>query len=213
MKASIKIDTSEFRATLKEYKEYTKRDLATILNTKGFYIARGAARETLRVSVSKIRSELRAGSSIEADAPLAAVIINARRGAANQKGLFGDELKKAVAAFIKARIKSRAFMAAGFIPAIKAFEPFAERKNRAPKADRAVKQFGSPKGSGTPARPDSWISRAVITNTAASKHDKGGAEGVAIAGLQIAFDDEIVSMRKHIEDKMQETANKYNAKH
>lgn len=235
MNGGITLDLSEFRSTLREYSEYTKRDLATILNTKGFYISRGAVRDTHRVEASTIETELRnllrpEGAEIwskstartvtrfdsvgrSRQVPLVSLLVNAQRGRKGQPGLKGADMQQASDSFIGRRVRSRAFIASGFIPSIKAFEPLAEKKGQAPPRDSEVKERGLRKlGYGIPATPG-WTPFAVIANAAFSYDDNGKAlEVYGTRGLQLAVNDEVKSMREYIERKMQETANKVNTK-
>jgi hypothetical protein len=232
MGSGITIDTREFKAALKEYREYTKRDLATIINTKGFYIARGAVRLTHRPTKEEIRRKLQefiggghltktkvtryTATGMSYQAPLLALIINKKRGQAGKPGLYGDRMKKAMNSEMGRRYASIAFIAAGFLPAVKAFEPYAERKGAAPARDSEAKQLGRPKGSGTAARSsgsDGWRVRGVIVNSASARGDKKGAlEKFGGAALRQAIANEVASMESYIAQKLQASADKVNAK-
>lgn len=209
----ITIDNREFRETMREYRKFTKRDLATILNTKAFYIARGAVRNTLKASKEQIQWELTDPDFSYSGAPIAALLVNKRRGAQGKKGLYGARMERAVNSLANARVLTRAFIAAGFLEAVKIFGGVAEKKNRAPRSDPSVKQRGRAKGSGTIAR-ESWTPRATIENGARTRretHDalmKYGGDG-----LQEAFDEEVASMKQYIEDKLQATADRVSSQH
>jgi hypothetical protein len=212
----------------------TKRDMTVALNTKAFYIARGAVVNTHRPEAVQVKAELLAlirdtnskglagklkkvtrfmGSGKSYLAPLVALLINARRGKAGQKGLQGADMAKAVKSFIGRSLRSIAAIASGFLPAVKKFEPLAEKIGSAPRRDKDAKQYGQAKGRGIPADPSQWVQMAVIENSASFKGDKKGAlEKYAGAGLERAFADEVKSMAKYIEDKMQRTADTVNAK-
>jgi hypothetical protein len=226
MPNGIKIYNREFRRDLADYSKASKRDLRTIIDTKGFYISRGAVRNTLKTPREKIKSQLTAPSDVAPSAPLAAIIINSILGGGKgslpksiralvkqgKKGLQGAAMKKAERIFISAKQRTRAFLAAGFLPAVKVFERLAEKKTGAPRVDRAVKQYGKAKGSGIPTRESGWVVRATITNSATgAKEEKGGAALIKHAGaaLQQAFNDEAASMRQYVVDKMQKTANQF----
>ncbi len=219
----------EFQRTLREYAEVSKRDDKTIVATKMFYIARGAARNTYRTPKAKVKQELSAlfngqsvrkakvwaqsASGISSQVPLAALIINAARGRRGQPGLYGAEMAEAQRKFAAARLRSVAFIAAGWLPAIKRFEPLAERKGGAPPRDSAVKQFGPDKGRGFMAGTQ-LVPMAVVENFAQGK-EKSGAQALdkyATEGLDKAFAHEMASMREYIEDRKQKTANRYNAR-
>lgn len=140
------------------------------------------------------------------EVPLVALLINAKRGKSGQKGLQGADMQQAADNFKANRVKSAAFIASGFIPAIKAFEPLAERKGQAPPRSSEAKELGIGRqiGYGITAQP-SFVAFAVIVNTAASLDDQGKAlEIFGTRGLQIAINDEVRSMQQYIERKMKE---------
>jgi hypothetical protein len=202
---TFRVDRREFDKTLKVYREYSKRDVATICNTKAFYIARRATVETQKSTKSKIRQDLLQEGRL--GAPIAALIVNARRGAIGAKGLFGKAMRAAVNELIKAR--KVASLASGWIPAIKAFEPLAEKRG-APRQAAQAKLTGDPsrKGYGKPAK-EGWVSKAVLANLMTAKWDTRESAGfVATPALQRAFDAEEASMKAYIERKLNESAKK-----
>lgn len=222
---SFKIHDAEFNATLRQYSALTKRDLTTIINTKAFYISRGAVRNTHRTSKETINRELntivrsvrmrdqdtkrlrktkRAFSLDASAAPRAALIINALRGKEGKPGLFGEAMRKAVYSLWVRRQKSRAFIASGFLPAVKTYEPLAERPGSAPRRDPQVKAFGHPKGGARPAT-QGWNPKAIFWNSASAKGDhKGALIKYGGEGLAKAFAEETKSMLAYIERKMKE---------
>lgn len=216
MSGGISIDTSSFRATLREYMEYTKRDIGTVLNTKAFYISRGAVQDTLKTAAIRIEGDMLKESRINPKAPLGAIIINSRRGALGKKGLQGQDMQRAFDRMVSARVRTRAFVASGFLEAVKRFGTVAERKGQARPLDRSVKSRGSPKGSAVLAKNE-WTAYAEIINRAVTNYnlEHGGTKGLLVygtEGLQAAFDREEASMKQYIEDHMQKTADKFNAK-
>ena len=58
MQPSVKINATEFNRTLAEYKRMARKEFATILNVKAFYIARGASRLTPRADYRKFADQL-----------------------------------------------------------------------------------------------------------------------------------------------------------
>ena len=59
IKPTFTVDTREFDRVLKQYVDVNlKQSLAEIINTKAFYIARGAARLTPRADYQKMAKEL-----------------------------------------------------------------------------------------------------------------------------------------------------------
>jgi len=202
---TFKVRDAGFARTLRRYREFSKRDPEVIVNTKAFYVARRAVLETPKTPPERIRALL-----AETGGYGLWRIINWRRGQAGKPGLWGPAMKKAVRVVLAARLRSRAFLRAGWLPAIKRLEPLAEKRG-APRADRTVKARGADKGWATPARPG-WVAKAIIANTAQSRWDKGGAlkRGVAALGRAIAFEKQ--SMLAYIERKMKQTAVKAGVK-
>lgn len=227
---SVKLDTSKFDEAFKRYVAITNRDLHTATNTTAYYIARKAVWFTEKANKEQVKSSLvsvvtsqvtnrkgavvtrRKKSLVKArdhDAPLAAVIINARRKRAGKKGLFGAQMKAAVREMIAARVRSVAYIKSGWIPAIRTLEGVAD-KGKQPRIDSSAKQLGKPKGYAVPARGLSWTPVAKIVNEAYAKRDKKDAFGkVGGGGLQMAIDDETASKNQYIEDKMKERAEEF----
>lgn len=234
MSAGIKLNTREFTRTLAKYKAHTSRTNAEIINTKAFFIARAAVRMTKRVGRGKIAQELRRRIKVSERevsqavrftktkgvirgkikykrgfAPLGALILNSRRGKSGQSGYFGSAMTAALDSLITARVRAGGFIASGWLPAVKYLEQFVPAKWRrgAAREDKRVKQYGSEKGAATAARQGEVV-QAMIQNSAAATHatDKTGFESIGTEALQSAFDSEVSSMRKHIEDKLRELA-------
>src|SRR5690242_8413843 len=108
MKISWRIDRRDFDRTLAVYRRYSRRDPATIANTKAFYIARRASVETVRARPQAIRRFIgkKRGRII-------GMLINKRRGLRGEKGLYGAAMMKEVEVVLAARLRSRAFLASG----------------------------------------------------------------------------------------------------
>lgn len=224
----IRVNMSEFEATLRRYREFSRRTPEQICNTKAFFIARRATRETpkaKRLAAKLMRNivtdrkeigqrfsfkngKLRKGQKIyhKFTAPLAALIVNARRAKAGEPGLYGADMEHAIGELIAARNRSIAFLRSGWIPSIKRLEPLADTRGR-PRQDQSAKQFGREKGYANPSPSDTWFAKTIIANTAESVREMSGkAEQYLQEGLQRAFDAETQSMREYIERKMREAA-------
>lgn len=201
-RVTFKFRTDEFTRTLRIYRQYSKRDPDTIVNTKAFYIARAAVLNTPKASAKAIREYVKADSG-----RIIGMMINKRRGSRGEKGLWGDAMAKAVGLVLAARLRSAAFLKSGWLSAIKTLEPLAEKRG-APRADRSPKQIGKPKGYAVPARSGGWIAKSIIANLAQAKWDKGKAMDHGLTALKKAFDHETASMKEYIERKMHETAKK-----
>jgi hypothetical protein len=193
-------DMREFTSTLRKYSLLSSRDPKVICDTKAFYIARRATVETKSVTASEIREFIgRDGGETMGK------IINKRRGARGEKGLYGKDMTKAIAVVKAARLRSRAFLKSGWLWAIKALEPFAEKRG-APRADRTAKLIGQAKGAAVPAT-QGWRVVSKIINTVTAAWDKReGADKIASPALQRAFDAETQSMKDYIERKLRSSA-------
>src|SRR5436853_2213008 len=129
--------------------EVSKKSPARIVNTKAYYISRKASWFTAKTSRAAIADSLgsRAGGGrlklrpgTDTDAPLAALIVQSRRAAKGQKGLYGIEMATAINQLISSRLKSIAFLRSGWLPAIRLLAPLADRGG-APPMDTAARQF------------------------------------------------------------------------
>ncbi len=195
----MRLNTSEWDKVFPKYMEHSKRDLATALNAKAFFIARRAVVETPKAKLSRMS---------RATGGILGRIVNKRRGLAGDKGLYGVEMAKVVEIIYQARRRSVAFLKSGWLPAIRKLEQSVDPRYRrgAAKSDRTAKQVGRAKGSATPARTG-WRCSARIENAALAKHDK--KEALDLFGgpaLQRAFDYEVASMNEYIARKMRDTA-------
>lgn len=200
---SFKINTREFDRTLREYANYSKRDVQTIVNTKAFYIARRAVAETPMADGKDIRDFIRSDSGA-----IAGKMINARRAKRGEKGLYGKAMAKEVAAMLAKRLRARAFIKSGWLWAVKKLEPYAEKVGRKPSIGRGKPQaVGKPKGSAEPATSGGWRCRSKIINTVTAAWDtRQEVAKVAEPALQRAFDYERQSMLQYIENKLRKSA-------
>lgn len=224
-------DQQKFDDALRDYHMVTKRSYAQVLNTKAFYIARKAVWFTAKTNPESIARTLgqvvrgkrttRTGRTVrtstvslvqgdEAEAPLAALMIQSRRRKKNQPGLYGRDMAREIRSLLSARNKSIAYLKSGWLPAVRALERLAGRGNR-PAMDNAARQVGREKGSATPAvASDNPF--AAIENRAFARHStkKTNVEVIGGRGLQLAFDDEARSMDEYTERKLAEDAARTN---
>lgn len=218
----MRLDTREWDRTFPRYMKRTRRDLATVLNTKLFYIARRATVETPKAdksAIQKLREARKKTTFTKRGKPkiinttAAALIIQARRANEGKKPLKNAEAKKEGSDMVKARLRSIAFLKSGYLPAIKRLEPLADRKG-IPRQDKSGKQVGRPKGFARPARDGSWRPSAMLQNDALPKTRGGllkrmfgdkraGAMKFAGPALQRAFDHEVRSMKDYLFRKLQ----------
>jgi hypothetical protein len=220
---TFRVNTDEFTATLNRYRQLASRDPKKICDTKAFFIARRAVIETPKADKAQIKDDLgriihrkkqpvrmslrtvkrytRYG--LEVQVPLAALIINARRG--RGRGLYGSAMTEAIRAMLAARLRSIAFLKSGWLPAIRTLVGLADTRG-APRQERGPAQIGVAKGYAVPAQ-SGWRARTIIANMASTrKEDRTALYKYAEPALQRAFDAEEASMRDYIERKMRETA-------
>ncbi len=227
-RVTFKIDMREFNAALGQYMAHTKRSLPDVINKKAFYVARRAVRETPATNKQAITSSLGSithrnggirmkltnGSYGQGrgggEAPLAALIINARRGTAGEPGLYGAAMTAEIASLIAARSRSRAFLKSGWLPAIKALENSFEDHSGTGAAPRDGRPaiIGAPKGNATLAKAGFTV-KARIENAASGDHETNQAL-VRYGGpaLQRAVDFEAASMTAEVARRQFQEARK-----
>ncbi len=203
MATITRLQMSEFNRTLGAYMTYSRRDLATILNTKGFFIARRAVIETPKASNKEIRSLYRQDGG-----RLLGKMINKRRADHGQKGLYGDQMRIAARVIVSARSRSIAFIKSGWLPAIRKLEAFAERRG-APRQERGPRQYGREKGDGIPARAATFMRTTIINTASATRDHKEALVRYGLPALKKAFDFEIASMEAYIARKLMQSARSF----
>jgi len=227
-------DQSKFDAVLLAYLKVTSRTVAVALNTKAMFVARNAALVTFKTPKEKIGTELgrvirtphttRTGRTVmrrsieltmgrSNEAPLAALILNMRRGKEGKAGLYGKEMAKAIRALLATRLRSIAFIKSGWLTAVRVLVNAGASRTGQPGSDSAVRQYGQPKGDAVPANEAMQQQFATITNNAVGRDVKSNAalEKVGGPGLTAAFEMEAASMEKYLEDKLRADAERTNA--
>ena len=210
----IEVDTKDFDIKLKEYMKYTKRTVPKIISTKLYYIARNATLTTVKTPTARVRMELLLPSRVNADVPLAAILVQKKRKQEGNKGLHGDKMRVAVDKFIRGREKCTAFLRSGWIPAIKKLALFADKVGQ-PAMDSKVKPLGAVKGGAEiPLERDNWVAEGEIWNSVYGGDKKNNnpdrIEKLLTEGLQEAIKMETASMEVYIKRKMDELAAKFN---
>ena len=190
--------------TPKADKAAIKGDLGRVSSgdrdAKGRYAGKGKGVSRI-LSLRMVKRYSRFG--LEVQAPLAALIINKRRG--KGRGLHGAAMTEAIRAMIAARLRSIAFLKSGWLPAIRALVGLADTRG-APRQEAAPIQVGVAKGYAIPAK-EGWKAKTTIANSADAKHDdKTALYKYGEPALQRAFDAETASMKDYIERKLKETA-------
>lgn len=205
--AAFKLDTREFDRTLSKYSTISKRDRVEIVNTKGFFIARAAIRNTPKADSNKIRKFFN-----KSNAKIVGMIINAKRKAKGLVGLSGLEMEAAQLTMRNARLRSVAFLKSGWIPAAKGFEKLTKyrrgvARNEVGEGIGRAKQVGRLKGNFSPARDGAFLTVAKLINMAGdNKDNKGALHKFGGPALQLAINQETESMRVYIEGKMKSAA-------
>lgn len=165
-------------------------------------------------TIGSLRKSAKAGLE---SVPLAVAIIQVRERDAGRRSPFFNralgagraKMTRMITAMIGARMRSIAFLKAGWIPAIRKLAPHAEHRG-VPPTDPQARQRGRDKGDAKPAAND-WRPRAMIVNLATTRRDtKQALIKFGSRGLQRAFDDETRSMREYIEAHMKPDAAKFN---
>jgi hypothetical protein len=212
-KLDVKVNTRDFDRAFAEYKKNCSREISEAVVTKAYYIARNAVNTTSTADGEKIKAELLTHSQVNPDAPLAAILVNTKRGKDGKKGLQGEAMKTAMEKFIRARERSKNWLRSGWIAAIKEIEPYVKSKGSAPNYDKKVKVKGAPKGGAKVGSLQSWRPFAKIWNSVYG-NKKPGSEAkvtpILEEGLQKAVDKETASMIQYIEKKLQKAHDTFN---
>lgn len=196
-------DQHRFDEALKAYVMFSRRTIPQIINTKAYYIARRALWLTGKAKFTDFDRELKMPGKRDKKAPLAALIINSRRGKDGAKGLYGKDMKAAIRVMLRMRKRSIGFLKAGWLPAIKDIAPFVPSKTGAAPLDRTVKQWSKPRGKGVPAREGLEITATIVNTALALRTSKRDALAL-IAGppLEQAFRDETAGMIDYVKAKL-----------
>ena len=230
---NIKVNDKEFRQTLRQYIQVSRRTIPEIVNSKAYFIARRAIYETPKAnklaigkSLSKLllslKTTAKGGKMVlktvtrygrlgqTSQVPLAALLVNWQRGQRGKPGLYGEKMKAAVEHFILNRQRTIAFIRSGWLPAVKILAPFVKSKKGAAPNDPETKQHGRQKGGAVPAREGfrvaARIENAIAAGGKNAEHHGEAVNKYAIPALQRAFANEEASMRQYMEDKLKESA-------
>jgi hypothetical protein len=196
----IKVNTLQFNKWFAKNRAFSRRGLAEDLNQSAYSVAIAAAAITKRGSKPKIREYLKSSARIAPSAPIAALIINKRRGEKGLQGLYGAEMKAAVVEFIQKQADSINFLRAGWLPAVVEFAR-AIGKSPGKNAIQYLSRFGY-QGGGSRARPGQRP-LARLWNSAFSRNTSTPA-GIKHAeeGLQKALNQETRRMADRVARKL-----------
>jgi len=153
------------------------------------------------------------GSRKNSKVPALALIINKVRGKHGEKGLYGDEMRKAIKTVLALRLKAVGFIRSGWLPAIRAFARYSKYGGRSadiPGKSEVANIKGSKKGGATVSPARTLTPKAIFWNSAGGmeKH-RGALEKYGAQALSMAFDSETASMKQYIEKKMREGAKSF----
>jgi hypothetical protein len=218
-------DQSEFDRALLSYLRVVPHSLAEVLNKKALYLARGALRLTPKASRAEIEAlgivayqiagktgrRLKRVKAIYnvTDSRARRILISIWRKRGELAGKTEEDIQGGVKKFLAARLRSIAFLSAGWIPAIRAMA----RKTGEAADTAGVRAFGRPKGRGTPAS-DGWDPVAVIENSVRPRESPGAARAAEWmrGALEKAFAQELASMQEFILKRLQRDADRVNAR-
>jgi hypothetical protein len=194
---SVTVNFPEFQRALLEYeKAVTNHDLPYILNRAGRNVATKASHNTPRATVAEINSEMRSIAPGTKRSPFLFVLTNAKRKAKGLPPVGGALMSAPATDFLKQRRSSRAYIAAGWTPAIVKFggHTRAHISNKS-KINQANNQLAS-----------SEELVAILENAAA------GAGKVGSEALEKALVDTSRDMIEFAHKKLEETAKEYSSK-
>jgi hypothetical protein len=210
MKPSVKLDTREFNAAMRQYLTLTKKDLATVLNEKAHRIAWGAYHLTPHATPEKIEQDLMQ-EGYSGGAVLYA-IVQSRAIKRNGKALNREQLAKAGKRFLGKRRGASGYMRSGWLQALENLSRVLGKPMRRSRFGKVTKRGGrAMRGGSTVAKPG-WFPRASIFNSALAKFATRPGNLIRYAGraLQLSLNNEVASMRSYIARKLQQTANRFN---
>ena len=217
-------EQDKFDAALKDYITVSRRTVPEVINRKAYFIARKSLWFTVKADAPEIRSRLNRTITIErttasgrtelSHGPFGAILIDSRLGKKGQPGLYGAAMREALAKLIAARVRSVAFLKAGWLPAIRILDSIVnDKEGAAPFPSEANRMSWSPKqiGDAVAAKPGD-LPFATIVNAAIASHDSRGALQIyGSRALDTAFYDETQSMIEETRKRMQKDADKANA--
>lgn len=230
MTPEITVDMTEFQKAFREHAALSRRSLAENINTKLYFVGRGAARLTPKANRAEIEQELgivgyslqtkkngklrktqraRLDHAMTQPAALVYLLVNSARGKVGKKGLYGAAMKAAVTEELKRRIKGIGTLRKGWIMGIKYLARAAGLVDDTPNPSAvALKGYSI----ATPA-VDSWNPEARLQYRSNAR-----VNGILMIhpsvekALAKSFADETRSMQEDIARKQQELANRFQKK-
>lgn len=207
------LNTVEFQRDLRRLAATTSRTLPEFLNSRGYTIARRAMDATRRASRTAIealgvaayrliRSRktglLRRGRPIyEPHARALAIVASRERARGRLENLPQAELRARAEKLIGARLRSIAFLASGWIPALRKLDRYGAKG-----IATDARQKGSPKGRAIRA-VNGWNPFVQIENNATPEGgNRGPAEAEMTAALRTSMAAEHAEMRQRLAGKL-----------
>lgn len=217
MISTVQIDTREFDRALKQYLAVTSKTLPEAINHKAGNVAAKAYTETAKADRQKIAADLGAyygqvmgkrGKLLKGNRILAPTD---KDKLARARALFVAQLRRLgkldstagitekLPLWIKRKVGSAGFLAAGWVPAIRTL---LGRLGVPLRGGQSAKNYGRAIRA-----KDSLDPFAVIENNNTPKENKQSAERVMARGLKKAFDLETADMETYLAKKAQQAAN------
>lgn len=225
---SIKVNLTQFNATLRRAVQESSRTAPDVINGHALGVASKAIELTEKANKDQIarilgqtgtqlnytkrgdRLKKRSrGKAILEEDSFAARIVNARRRefAGPDYMLWGNALEEAARKLISSRMRSIAFIKSGWVWALRDLASVVRGRSKT-NPDRQARASGARKGRAQPARSGSVV-KAIIENTAliasgGKFQSKGSHNPMPIAerGLNAALRSEEAQLEKHLRDKM-----------
>lgn len=214
----LKVNTSRFDSTFKEYIVLSKRLLPDIINKMGYEISKLCVAKTPPADKNEIKASLHKASRVAPSMTIAEVISNKIRTSRGQAPLVGQKLLQAGLKYENKRARSTNFLRAGFLPPVAKFTRVV--KDKSVTTMSGAKQFGMPKGGATVANSLNGVSaKASLWNsvlggvkkwTGAPLRNIAKVQARLVKGIQTALNTKEADMRPYIEKKWGQLNQKFN---
>jgi hypothetical protein len=205
----ITVDTRDFDKAYNQYVALSKKMPADICNKTAYEVAKLSVARTKTTPKEQIAAEL--SVSGKGGAPLAALIVNAKRGKQGKKGLNGIAMAKAVATLIKRRMRTSKFIAAGWLAAVKAIAPHVSGKKGVTPSGKTKAKLGGAKAAKQ--QSDNKAETSIWNNVFGGKGKNSKPDRVTQIekeGLQRAIQEKTADMYVYINRKLAEAARAFN---
>jgi hypothetical protein len=222
---TLTINTTQMQAALEQYLQQSRHSTAFVINRKLFFIAKRAydltpiaKRERIQETFSVTQTErtvkrgrfagkIRRVTNYSGLNKSAFAIMNWKRRKKGLPALRGAEALKAAKGMVASRLRAIGSLKSGWVGAIlrlrrivaDAFVPAFKNKLQNP-------------GAATPARKGPNPTAEIAYRLAIKKKSGEKIDPRVIAALQQAFNDEAADTLRHLAERLQQDANKVNAK-